>query len=208
MNGNRTGANHGRIGRHRRGARRRLCRARPRPDSRVSQSRQARGAGHDIQKKFGVQCRVPAGRSDRPAGPAPSPPRRSSIGGLDVHYLVNNAGVGLYGKFATTDLDAELKMIQLNVDVGGGADEAISARDGRAGQRPDSERRVDRRVRAGPMDVDLLRDARHLCSRFREAIDYELKPNGITVTTLCPGPPNRSSRCAPARSARASSKRL
>ncbi len=35
--------------------------------------------------------------------------------GLHVDYLVNNAGVGLYGKFATTNLDAELKMIQLNV---------------------------------------------------------------------------------------------
>src|SRR5205823_11914669 len=35
--------------------------------------------------------------------------------GFEVAHLINNAGVGLYGKFAMTDLDAELKMIQLNV---------------------------------------------------------------------------------------------
>src|SRR4029453_6844702 len=34
---------------------------------------------------------------------------------LEVHNLVNNAGVGLYGKFSTTDLEAERKMIQLNM---------------------------------------------------------------------------------------------
>ncbi len=67
----------------------------------------------DIQKKFGVDvvC-LPEDLTD------PQGPRRLHQAvvdrGLDVHMLVNNAGVGLYGKFATTDLDAELKMIQLN----------------------------------------------------------------------------------------------
>ena len=67
----------------------------------------------DIQQKFGVDvvC-LPEDLTD------PQGPRRLHQAvvdrGLDVHMLVNNAGVGLYGKFATTDLDAELKMIQLN----------------------------------------------------------------------------------------------
>jgi uncharacterized protein len=41
--------------------------------------------------------------------------RAVCAGGLQVDYLVNNAGVGLYGKFVSTDIDAERKMIQLNV---------------------------------------------------------------------------------------------
>lgn len=35
--------------------------------------------------------------------------------GIDVDILVNNAGQGLYGKFADTDIQRELEMIQLNV---------------------------------------------------------------------------------------------
>jgi short-subunit dehydrogenase len=35
--------------------------------------------------------------------------------GIQVDYLVNNAGQGVYGKFADTDLDDELEIIHLNV---------------------------------------------------------------------------------------------
>jgi uncharacterized protein len=35
--------------------------------------------------------------------------------GIEVHYLVNNAGQGVYGKFAETDLEKELAIIQLNI---------------------------------------------------------------------------------------------
>ena len=35
--------------------------------------------------------------------------------GTVVHYLVNDAGQGVYGKFAETDLTRELAIIQLNV---------------------------------------------------------------------------------------------
>ncbi|HYA46557.1 MAG TPA: SDR family NAD(P)-dependent oxidoreductase, partial [Burkholderiales bacterium] len=33
---------------------------------------------------------------------------------LEVDFLVNNAGVGTYGLFAETDLERELRMMQLN----------------------------------------------------------------------------------------------
>jgi short-subunit dehydrogenase len=35
--------------------------------------------------------------------------------GIEVQYLVNDAGQGVYGNFAETDLDKELEIIQLNV---------------------------------------------------------------------------------------------
>jgi short-subunit dehydrogenase len=81
----------------------------------VSRSRDKLDArGRAIREKFGVDvvC-VPEDLAD------PEGARRvyDAVAGrgLDVHFLVNNAGVGLYGKFATTDLEAERKMIQLNV---------------------------------------------------------------------------------------------
>ena len=75
-----------------------------------------------------------------------------------MHYLVNNAGVGLYGKFATTDLDAELKMIQLNVTSVVDLTKRFLPSMIERAQRTYSERRVDGRVRARSMDVGVLRD--------------------------------------------------
>lgn len=36
--------------------------------------------------------------------------------GIVVNYLVNDAGQGVYGKFSETDLEQELKIIQLNIN--------------------------------------------------------------------------------------------
>jgi uncharacterized protein len=106
---------------------------------------------------------------------------------LDVHYLVNNAGVGVYGRFATTDLDAELKMIQLNV---------TSVVDLTKRFLPSMIARGNGRILnvastaafvPGPWMSVYFASKAFLLS-FSQAIGYELKPNGVTVTTLCPGP--------------------
>ena len=107
--------------------------------------------------------------------------------GLDVHYLVNNAGVGVYGKFATTDLDAELKMIQLNVtSVVGLTKRFLPAMIARRGGRILNVASMAAFLPGPWMSVYYATKAFLLS--FSQAIDYELKPNGITVTTLCPGP--------------------
>jgi len=107
--------------------------------------------------------------------------------GLDVHYLVNNAGVGLYGRFATTDLDAELKMIQLNatsvVDLTKRFLPAmLERRSGRILNIASTAAFVP-----GPW-MSIYYATKAFVLSFSQAIDYELKPHGITVTTLCPGP--------------------
>jgi uncharacterized protein len=107
--------------------------------------------------------------------------------GLDVHYLVNNAGVGLYGKFATTDGDAELKMIQLNVTsvvdlTKRFLPSMIARRNGRVLNVASMAAFVP-----GPW-MSVYYATKAFLLSFSEAIDYELKPGGITVTTLCPGP--------------------
>lgn len=107
--------------------------------------------------------------------------------GLDVHYLVNNAGVGLYGKFSTTDLDAELKMIQLNVTsvvdlTKRFLPSMIARRSGRILNVASMAAFVP-----GPW-MSVYYATKAFLLSFSQAIDYELKANGITVTTLCPGP--------------------
>jgi uncharacterized protein len=107
--------------------------------------------------------------------------------GLDVQHLINNAGVGLYGKFAGTDLNAERRMIQLNV---------TSVVELTKRFLPDMlERRYGRILNVastaafvpGPW-MSIYYATKAFVLSFSEAIDYELEPAGISVTTLCPGP--------------------
>ena len=107
--------------------------------------------------------------------------------GLHVDYLVNNAGVGVYGKFATTNLDAELKMIQLNVTsvvdlTKRFLQHMIERRSGRILNVASTAAFVP-----GPW-MSVYYATKAFLLSFSQAIDYELKANGITVTTLCPGP--------------------
>jgi uncharacterized protein len=153
----------------------------------VSRNRQKLEArGRAIQQQFGVDvvC-LPEDLTD------PDGPRRLhhavTSRDLDVDHLVNNAGVGLYGKFATTDLDAELKMIQLNVtSVVDLTKRFLPSMIARRGGRVLNVASTAAFVPGPWMSVYYATKAFLLS--FSQAIDYELKANGITVTTLCPGP--------------------
>jgi short-subunit dehydrogenase len=142
--------------------------------------------GRAIREQFNVDvvC-LPEDLAD------PQGPRRLheavAARGLDIHHLVNNAGVGLYGKFSTTDLDAELKMIQLNV---------TSVVDLTKRFLPAMiERRAGRILNVastaafvpGPW-MSVYYATKAFLLSFSQAIDYELKSSGVTVTVLCPGP--------------------
>jgi uncharacterized protein len=121
-----------------------------------------------------------------PGGPA-RVHRTVSAEGLDVENLVNNAGVGLYGKFVNTDLDAELKMIQLNVT----SVVELTKRFLPAMVRNERGRILNVASTAafvpGPW-MSIYYATKAFVLSFSEAIDYELRPKGVTVTTLCPGP--------------------
>jgi uncharacterized protein len=152
--------------------------------SRTREKLEARA--RDIQQSFSVEVTcLPEDLTD-PAGP-----RRlyQAVGdlGLEVHNLVNNAGVGLYGKFATTDLDAELRLIQLNVTAVVELTKRflppmVARRSGRILNVASTAAFVP-----GPWMSTYYATKAFVLS-FSEAIDYELKPSGISVTTLCPGP--------------------
>lgn len=107
--------------------------------------------------------------------------------GLDVHYLVNNAGVGLYGRFATTDLEAERRMIQLNVTsvvdlTKRFLPSMIERRSGRILNVASTAAFVP-----GPW-MSVYYASKAFLLSFSQAIAYELKPHRVTVTVLCPGP--------------------
>jgi short-subunit dehydrogenase len=153
----------------------------------VSRNREKLEArGRAIATQFGVDvvC-LPEDLTD-PEGPRRLHEAVARLG-LDVDYLVNNAGVGLYGKFATTDLGAELKMIQLNVTsvvdlTKRFLPSMIARRRGRILNVASTAAFVP-----GPW-MSVYYATKAFLLSWSQAIDYELKASGITVTTLCPGP--------------------
>jgi hypothetical protein len=113
--------------------------------------------------------------------------RQVSSSGRAVEVLVNNAGFGGGGEFASSDPDRNLKMVRLNV-------EAVVDLAGRV---------VDGMVRRGRGAIvnlastaafqPLPGQATYAASKafvlsFSEAIRTELTGTGVTVTAVCPGP--------------------
>jgi short-subunit dehydrogenase len=105
---------------------------------------------------------------------------------LEPQYVVNNAGFGLIGDAATLELAEQLAMVDLNVraltDLSLAFVESLARHRGGilnvasvAGFVP------------GPCSAVYYASKAYVLS-FSEALQGELAPRGIRVTTLCPGP--------------------
>jgi len=107
--------------------------------------------------------------------------------GLFVEVLVNNAGFGVYGPFATADLARTLEMIQVNV---------TSLAELTRGVLPGMTARGSGRIlnvastaafQPGPL-MAVYYATKACVLSFSEALANELSGTGVTVTALCPGP--------------------
>jgi short-subunit dehydrogenase len=120
----------------------------------------------------------------------PDGPRRvveeASRAGLQIDFLVNNAGFGASGAFADLDVARELEMIQLNITSLVTLTRAflpamIERRSGRilnigstAGFPP------------GPF-MAVYYASKAFVNSFTEALWYELRGTGVSATVSCPG---------------------
>ena len=106
--------------------------------------------------------------------------------GVDVEYVVNNAGYGLFGKAVELDREAQLGIIAVNIRAL--TDLSLRFSDGLI------------RNRGGILNVGSVAGflpgpgmAVYYASKayvvsFSEALRHELGPRGVRVTVLCPGP--------------------
>jgi short-subunit dehydrogenase len=107
--------------------------------------------------------------------------------GLEVEILVNNAGFGTAGPFHTLDPERETEMVRLNC-------EAVVALCGRfAPAMAERGRGAILNVASTAAFQPLPRQATYTASKafvltFTEALHADLRPSGIAVTALCPGP--------------------
>ena len=107
--------------------------------------------------------------------------------GEQVEILVNNAGFGLIGRFAELDSKRERQMIDLNVGTLTDLCRAIA---------PEMIKRKSGGIinvastaafQPGPNMAVYFATKAYVLS-FTEALHEELKPHGVHVSALCPGP--------------------
>lgn len=107
--------------------------------------------------------------------------------GLQVDYLINNAGFGAHGPFESIRWDREASMIDLNVRAVVHLTKLYMHDMIRRGSGRIMNVASTAAFQPGPgMAVYFATKAFVL--HFSEAIHFELQRHGITVTSLCPGP--------------------
>lgn len=106
--------------------------------------------------------------------------------GIEIYILINNAGHGLQGPFVDSSLDSALAMVQLDVA-------SLTAITHVFAQ--DMQKRGNGKILLvasllayqGVEDFAVYAAAKAYVLRLGEALHRELKRDGVTVTTLCPG---------------------
>lgn len=106
---------------------------------------------------------------------------------IEIEYLMNNAGFGGHGNFVDRPLEKDIEMIHLNIqalvelshlflqDMKKRKSGKILNTASTAGYLP------------GPLQATYFATKAFVVS-FSKGISHELKPHGISVTALCPGP--------------------
>jgi len=106
--------------------------------------------------------------------------------GIEIEYLVNNAGFGTFGPFADTDPEQTMNLVRLNI---GALTELTTL------FLPDMVERHSGRVlnvasaaafQPGPLMATYYASKAYAL-HFSEALNEELEGKGVSVTALCPG---------------------
>ncbi len=107
--------------------------------------------------------------------------------GRQVDLLINNAGVGLFGKFTETDIQQELDMLYLNINSLTHLTKLVLPEMTARGKGRIMNVASTAAFQPGPLMAVYYASKAYVLS-FSEAIEDELKETGITVSALCPGP--------------------
>ncbi|HEY3857540.1 MAG TPA: SDR family oxidoreductase [Verrucomicrobiae bacterium] len=139
----------------------------------------------DLESRFYVPIKALAYDLSDPASPVKifAQLKQESF---PVSALVNNAGFGVYGQFAETDLEKEMQMLQVNM----GSLVQLT----KLFLKPMLERSDGRILNVastasfqpGPW-LSLYSASKAFVYSFSCALSVELKDSGVSVTTLCPG---------------------
>ena len=106
---------------------------------------------------------------------------------IDIDFLINNAGLGDYGLFATSPLERNDEMLQVNVV-------ALTSLTRRLLPQMAARKRgaiLNVSSSAGFLPIPgmaVYAASKAYVNNFSEALRAELRGTGVTITALCPGP--------------------
>jgi short-subunit dehydrogenase len=111
----------------------------------------------------------------------------AALNGRSIDVLINNASVALHGPFAETEDDDLVRSIRINVETMTHLTRLVLPQmiDRRSGKILNVS--ATAAFQPGPMMATFYAAKAYVLS-FSEALRYELRGTGVTVTTLCPGP--------------------
>lgn len=106
--------------------------------------------------------------------------------GIQIDYLINNAGFGDFGMFAETDWNKEYQMIALNITTLTQFTKLYIKEMIKRGSGKIMNVASTAAFQSGPTMAVYYATKAYVLS-FSEAVDNEVRDKGVTVTTLCPG---------------------
>lgn len=139
----------------------------------------------DFAKQYGIRAEVIAIDLSQP-NVAQTVYDEVKRRGLEVEYLVNNAGFGEFGMFIETDWEKERQMIDLNITTLTHfcklfVRDMVARRSGKILNVASTAA-----FQPGPT-MAIYYATKAYVLHFSEAINNELEGTGVTVTALCPG---------------------
>ena len=108
------------------------------------------------------------------------------VDSVTVDILVNNAGFGGHGRFAEGDLDRDLEMLRLNIVVLTALTRPFLGDMTARGRGRIMNVASTAAFQPGPFMSVYYATKAYVLS-FSEALSYEVRGSGVSVTALCPG---------------------
>jgi uncharacterized protein len=136
--------------------------------------------------QFGIQTKVISVDLGRPDG-ADLVYQEVQSSGLTVRYLVNNAGLGLFGKHQDTDLEDEQAMINVNITALTRMTKLFLPDMVKANRGYIMNVASTAAFQPGPYMAVYYATKAYVLS-YTEALATDLEDTEIRVTALCPGP--------------------
>jgi uncharacterized protein len=144
-----------------------------------------KAVSRELQARYGIEAIPLVKDLYRPEAPREIYEEVTFMG-IEIEYLVNDAGQGAYGPFLEAELERELAIVQLNVKAMLALTK-VFVRDmvahgyGRILQ-------IAPMVGSGPAALSAVYSGtRAFVHHFSETLARELEGSGVTVTSLCPG---------------------
>lgn len=140
----------------------------------------------ELEAKYSIQVKVFKSDLSQP-GAAKVLAERLSEAKIQIDVLMNNAGFGGHGLFHERNIEQDMEMIRLNAMALTELTHYIVPQMIQRGKGRILNTASSAAFMPGPLQAVYFATKAYVVS-FSQAIHHELKPFGISVTALCPGP--------------------